>query len=352
MHTSHLPRTTTFQLAALGALLTVLLTPAAIFAQGCVIARGSGAAAITDGTGYLEKGDWQVTFGVRHFKSHRHYAGTVEQTIRSDQGTEVYNNSWFYDTTLTYAWTKRVNLNLTVPFVNHDRSSLYEHLGNNSGQRFSTQASGLADIQAGATVWVIDPNKAKNWNILIGASLKFPTGDAEAKDIFVRSTGPQERYVDSSIQPGDGGTGFAIQLGGYYMLDRWVHNLSLYANGFYLFNPEERNENTGFSIPDGYMARGGLEYRFDQVHGLSTSLGIRDEGVSAHDAFGGSRGSRRPGFAVSVEPGVTYQKGRYTATFTLPIAVHRNRVTTYGSSRPGDAAFADYTYILTLSMKL
>ena len=351
-HTSQVSRKTTLRLAALGGLFAFLLLPASLLGQGCVIARGGGAAAITDGSGYLEKGDWQVTLAMRHFDSHRHFAGDDEQTQRSDQGTEVYNNSWFYDTTLTYAWTKRVSLNVTVPFVNHDRSSMYEHLGNSSGQRFSTQASGLADVQAGASFWVIDPDKAKTWNVLIGASIKFPTGDAEAKDIFMRSTGPQERYVDSSIQPGDGGTGFTVQLGAYYMLDRWVHNLSLYGNGFYLFNPEERNEKTGFSIPDGYMVRGGVEYRIDQVHGLSASLGMRNEGVIAHDAFGGSRGSRRPGFAVAVEPGVTYSKGRYSATFTFPIAIHRNRVTTYGSAKAGDAAFADYTWNLSLSMKL
>jgi len=339
------------RLSALGALLGLLL-PSSLHAQGCVIARGGGAAAITDGSGYLEKGDWQVTFAVRHFDSHRHFAGDDEQTIRSDQGTEVYNNSWFYDTTLTYAWTKRINLFLTVPFVNHDRSSLYEHLGNNSGQRFSTQASGLADVQAGASFWVIDPDKAGTWNVQVGAAIKFPTGDAEARDIFMRSGGPQERYVDSSIQPGDGGTGFSLSLGGFYSLGKWVKNLSVYGSGFYLFNPEERNEKTGFSIPDGYMIRGGLEYRIPQVEGLSASLGMRNEGVIAHDLFGGSLGSRRPGFAVAVEPGISYSKGRYSGTFTVPIAVHRNRVTTFGATRAGDAAFADYTFNLSLSMKL
>lgn len=340
------------QLALATAVACLGSTPSSLFAQGCVIARGGGAAAITDGSGYLEKGDWQVTFAVRHFDSHRHFAGDDEQTQRSDQGTEVYNNSWFYDTTLTYAWSKRVSFNITVPFVNHDRSSLYEHLGNGSGQRFSTQSSGLADIQLGTSFWVINPEKATTWNILVGTSLKLPTGDAEAQDLFMRTGGPQLRYVDSSIQPGDGGTGFTIQLGGFYNLDRWVHNVSLYGNGFYLFNPEERNEKTGFSIPDGYMVRGGVEYRFDQVQGLSASLGMRNEGVIAHDLFGGSRGSRRPGFAVAVEPGITYSKGRYSATLTVPIAVHRNRVTTFGSARAGDAAFADYTLNLSVSMKL
>ena len=352
MHTRHRFRLPALGLSSLGSLLALLLLPLTAHGQGCVIARGGGAAAITDGSGYLKKGDWQVTFALRHFDSHRHFAGDDEQTQRSDQGTEVYNNSWFYDTTLTYAWTPRISLNVTVPFVNHDRSSLYEHLGNASGQRFSTQASGIADVQVGASAWLIDPAKATTWNVLIGTSIKFPTGDDEAKDIVMRSTGPQERYVDSSIQPGDGGTGFTVQLGAFYMLDRWVHNVSLYGNGFYLFNPEERNEQTGFSIPDGYMVRGGVEYRFDNIHGLSASLGMRNEGVIAHDLFGGNRGFRRPGFAVAVEPGVTYTKGRYSATVTVPIAVHRNRVTSYGSIRAGDAAFADYTLNLSLSMKL
>jgi hypothetical protein len=326
-----------------------IVTATLAHGQGCVIARGGGACAITDSGGYLDAKDWQLTFAFRHFKSHRHFAGTVEQTQRSDQGTEVYNDSYFYDTTLTYAWSKRLYLSVTLPFVNHDRSSLYEHLGNSSGQRFTTQASGLADMQLGASCWVIDPDKARRWNLSVGMGLKLPTGNAEAKDIFVKSSGPTLRYVDSSIQPGDGGTGFTVSLQGFYLIKG---NLSAYGNGFYLFEPEERNQNTGYSIPDSYMVRGGLEYRIEAVPGLSVSLGARNEGVIAHDLFGGSRGFRRPGFAVSVEPGVTYSKGRYSGTLTVPIAVHRNRVTTYGSTKPGDAAFADYTINLSLSMKL
>lgn len=352
MQTTQTARFGALRLAACGGLFALLSLPASLFGQGCVIARGGGAAAITDGSGYLDTGDWQVSLAIRHFKSHRHFAGDDEQTIRSDQGTEVYNDSYFYDTTLSYAWTKRITLYATVPFVNHDRSSMYEHLGNASGQRFHTQASGLADVQAGAQFWIVDPKKATNWNIQAGLAIKFPTGDDEARDIFVRPAGPQERYVDSSIQPGDGGTGVSVSLGGFYGLDHWVKNLALYGNGFYLINPEERNEKTGYSIPDGYMVRGGLEYRLEQVKGLSLSFGVRNEGVIAHDLFGGSLGFRRPGFAVAVEPGVAFSRGRYSGALTVPIAVHRNRVTTYGQTKAGDAAFADYTLNLSLSMKL
>ena len=49
---------------------------------------------------------------------------------------------------------------------------------------------------------------------------------------------------------------------------------------------------------------------------------------------------------------MTFSKGRYSGTFTVPIAIHRNRVTTFGSAKAGDAAFADYTFNLSLSMKL
>ena len=344
--TSHKTAT---RLAAYCGLLLSLLLPSALFGQGCVIARGGGGASIINGSGYLEEGHWQLGFNLRHFKSHRHFAGDDEQTQRSDNGTEVYNDSWFYDTTVTYAWTKRFNLYAILPFVNHDRSSMYEHLGNNSGQRFSTQASGMADMLVGANYWVIDPNKAKKWNLQIGAGLKLPTGDAEVKDIFVKPAGPSERYVDSSIQPGDSGTGFTVSMQGYYT---FAENWSFYGNGYYLFEPEERNEATGYSIPDGYMVRGGVEYDLPTVRGLAFSLGLRNEGVVAHDLFGGSLGFRRPGYAVSVEPGVIYSKGRFSGTLTVPIAVYRNRVPSYGQNKAGDAAFADYTINLSFTVNL
>lgn len=332
----------------LGLAAAFILTAASAHAQGCVIARGGGASAISDSSGYLEAKSWQLNFAFRHFKSDRHFISTDEQPQRQEQGTEVINDSYFYDVTATYAWSKRLSFSVTMPFVNHDRSSKYEHSGN-SGARYHTQASGYGDLRLSTNYWIMNPDTPRRWNVSVGVGLKLPTGDFEARDIFYRTTGPAERYVDSSIQPGDGGVGATVELQGFFHI---VGGLSAYANGFYLFNPEERVETTGFSIPDGYMIRGGLDYRVDAIKGLSVSLGLRDEGVPGHDAFGGNRGSRRPGFSVAVEPGITYAKGRYSATLTVPVAVHRRRTTTFGSARPGDAAFADYSVNLGLSMKL
>ena len=351
MQTTHTPSLFSVQRPGLAAsLLGLLLLPASLFGQGCLIARGGGGAMITDSSAYLEPGQWQISTAYRYFKSHRHFAGNDEQTHRSDNGTEVYNWSSFYDFTATYAWSKRLSLNLTVPFVHHNRSSLYEHLGNNSGQRFVTSAAGLADMRASASWWVFNPNADDlKGNLAVGFGFKAPTGDHNVTDIFTRREGPTVRFVDSSIQPGDGGWGYSVELQGFRMIS---HNLSLYGNAFYLFNPEGRDEETRFSIPDSYMARGGFDYRIERIKGLAVSLGGRIEGVPGNDAFGSSIGSRRPGFAVAVEPGVSFSRGRFAGTVTVPIAVHRARTTTFGSIRAGDAAFADWTLNLSFSVRL
>jgi hypothetical protein len=336
-------------LAVLGFVSYVLALPSSGLAQGCVIARGGGGVCMLDDDTLLAAKRWQMTFAFRWFESHRHFAGSVEHTHRDRDGTEVINDSYFYDATATYAWSERVNLSFTVPFVYHDRSSLYEHLGNSSGRRFSTQASGLGDLRASASYWLFNPSDTHRGNLSLGLGLKAPTGDYKVQDTFIRPAGPTRRYVDSSIQPGDGGWGYTVELQGFLRLKG---NLVAYGNAFYLFNPEGRVEATGFSIPDAYMARGGFDYSVPFVHGLSVSLGGRIEGVPGHDAFGNSRGSRRPGFAVAVEPGVSFAKGRFSGALTVPVAVHRNRTTTFGSSRAGDAAFADFTINTSLSYRL
>ena len=324
-----------------------ILSAAQAHAQGCVIARGGGGAAVMDGEGFLEAKHWQVSFAYRWFESDRHYIGTDEQPQRQVLGNQVINNSHFYDVTMTYAWSKRLNLNLTLPYATHDRSSKYEHQGN-AGARYHTQAKGIGDLRLSATYWLLNPDEHHRGNFSLGLGLKAPTGDAKATDIFMRPAGPTVRFVDSSIQPGDGGWGVTLEGQGYLHL---IGNLSGYLSGFYLFNPEERVEETNFSIPDAYMLRTGVDLRIPAVKGLSVSLGGRVEGVPGTDLFGYNRGSRRPGYTVAVEPGVTFSKGRFSGTLTVPVAVIRNRTTTFGSTRPGDAAFSDYTINLSSSYR-
>lgn len=318
-------------------------------AQGCVIARGANACSLTHTHDSFPKaGGWQVGVAHRWFKSDRHFVGTQEQKHRKRNGTEVINDSHFIDIFTSYSVTRQLSFNLTLPFVHHDRSSLYEHKGNASGERYHTQAKGLADIRFGANYWLINPEKYDKGNIAFGAGLKVPSGDYEETDIFIRPTGPQRRFVDSSIQPGDGGWGFYLETQAYHQI---VGNLSAYMNGSYLFNPKERVGTTRFSVPDSYLGRLGLAYAIWPKQGLSLSLGGRIEGVPPEDAIGGSLGSRRPGYSLGIEPGIDFTRGKFTANVTVPIAIERNRQRTFNAATTGDAAFADYSINSTISYR-
>jgi hypothetical protein len=74
------------------------------------------------------------------------------------------------------------------------------------------------------------------------------------------------------------------------------------------------------------------------------------EGVPSTDIIGGSAGSRRPGYAVSIEPGITWTHRKFSITVTAPVAVERNRERNF-QGRLGDAAFADYLISSSISYR-
>jgi len=69
--------------------------------------------------------------------------------------------------------------------------------------------------------------------------------------------------------------------------------------------------------------------------------------------IGSSEGRRRPGYAVSIEPGVSYGFGSSAVSLAVPYAVYRNRTENVDDIRegegPGDAAFADYLIMVAFS---
>jgi hypothetical protein len=67
--------------------------------------------------------------------------------------------------------------------------------------------------------------------------------------------------------------------------------------------------------------------------------------------IGGSGGRRRPGYAVSIEPGLLFIKNGWTVSFSAPVAVYRNR-TPDSTGQEGDAAFADFMTLFSVSKSL
>jgi len=310
------------------------------------------------GSGYLQAGDWQASLSYRWLHSDRHFVGDQENKTRFQIGNEVINDSHFFDLSALYAITERFNVGLTLPFVHSYRTSWYEH---DNATRHGSSAGGLGDVRAGVYAWIIDPAKNPKGNLSVGIGPKFPTGDYRATDTFYTTNGPVIGYVDQSIQPGDGGWGFTTELFGFYSI---MPKLSAYVQGSYLFNPENDNgtpTRTGrargnpfeqtMSIPDQYLGRAGLSYILWEPWGVALSLGGRIEGVPVRDALGDSDGFRRPGYAISIEPGLSVMKNGWTFGVTTPVAVYRNRersvaderfTATSGVYRHGDAAFADF----------
>ena len=351
-------------------LATLIIGSHHLFAQGCVAIRGfSGCASGLSNTFGTSKGELFANTGFRYFKSFRHFRGSHEETERVEDGTEVINKSYFLDVSLTYGITDRLYGTITIPLTYHDRSSMYEHGGNppdGLGERHHTSSKGLSDIRMGVGYWLVDPTKGKNFNYAIGLGVKLPTGSHDYKDNFYnqRENRNETIYtvVDQSIQPGDGGTGITIDVQGFHILsDQFV----LTSNLYYMLNPKETNGvltrrgTSEFSCPDQFAARIGSFFN-TKIHGFSLYAGGRIEGVPSDDLFGGSAGYRRPGYAISVEPGLAYSKNNFAVNVSVPLALYRNRVQSYsdkqrtaetGEYQNGDAAFADYLLSFTFTYR-
>lgn len=326
--------------------------------QGCVAIRSvSGLGTASGGGALLQAGSWQAGMNFRYFHSFRHFRGAHEEENRIAEGSEVINDSYFLDFSMNYAITDRWFASVILPFVYHERSSLYEHGGNPdpeedwAGERHKTYAKGLGDMRFTAGYWLFDPQKHHGTNLSVSVGIKLPTGDYNAQSFFYNQGDAKnetiEGAVDQSIQPGDGGVGASLELQGYHMLGN-----KIIASGYfyYLANPrataeiDSRRGPSEYSVSDQYAVRLGASYMLP-VDGASLYLGLRREAVPSSDFLGSSVGRRRPGFVMSVEPGLNYSKGRMSANISVPIAFERNRTRSYSdkrSGRHGDAAFADY----------
>jgi len=131
-----------------------------LHAQGCVATRGMSSCGSGTGMGMginLSPGEWNFVTGYRYFESFRHFRGDHEEPERVANGTEVWNWSSFVDVTLNYGITDQLYATATLPYMHHNRSSMYEHGGNppsGLGQRHSTASSGLSDFRFGIGYWL------------------------------------------------------------------------------------------------------------------------------------------------------------------------------------------------------
>lgn len=364
-------------------------------AQGCVAVRQMGGLSLSPSDSYnLLKGNFQAGVNYRYFHSWRHFVGTEEQHERQTSGgghdangkelgnaVNIYSHA--LDFNFSYGLSNRLQLNATIPWVNNERSQVLRQTSPEPDTfRYSVFASGIGDFRIGLNYWVFDPEVAHGGNLMVGLGIKLPTGRFDDTDNQVpQSDGTKKDFIvmDQALQPGDGGLGFSVELQTFRQL---FNNVYAFANGYYLFNPRESNgayksaptvvkspvDNstlgtlTGYNIyasPDQYFVRGGL--MTNVLNNLTLSLAARWEGIPAYDAFGGQVAYRRPGYVVSIEPGIAFRSGNHSFSLYVPKNIVRNRIQSAADIAnqnlqnsvitdpadkvhvQGDAAFADYS---------
>ena len=317
---------------------------------------------------YQEAGEWQVSLASRNLVSNDHYNGTVEQVQRQTLQNYVTNRQNLVDFAISRAMTNRLALTVAIPYVNSSWASRDPAFPLPAERHEIAQnGRGLGDISATGRYWLFDTQTHETWNIAAGGGVKFPTGNADAQDRFPGRTDPANvpRYVDQSVQPGDGGWGLMMEAHGFKSMNR----LFLFGSGSYLANPKDMNDtpsiltvlgistapgtpNAGLgvnSVPDQYMTRLGASVGIWK--GIGGSVAWRMEGLRRYDLFGDSHGWRRPGTEMFIEPGLSYSYGGHTITFNVPFGYYYNRKPNPYTGNAGDATFPRQIFLSSYSWR-
>lgn len=290
----------------------------------------------------------------RYQPSTRHFVGTAEQKQRDLNNNAILNVYHLLDFSISRQITRRWSANLSLPVLFAYRDQLYVPRG-------KYHVNSVGDMTVGGKIWLFRPPTESGGNLGLGFNLKLPTGAYNAKGLATDRNGqPILATADQSIQAGDGGTGFSLDLTGYKPL--WLRTMG-YFSASYLFNPRNTNGVSTFrsargeavmSVADQYLWRAGFSRPLPKYRGVTVSFGARMEGVPVRDALGKSEGFRRPGYALSLDPGFMFGYRGYLVSCNVPFAIKRDRkrsVADYMNGRHGDAAFADYALTLSLTRR-
>jgi hypothetical protein len=341
-------------------LLTVvsLLASAPAYGQGCIVARSNGEQGGPESEGgYLAPGEWNFDIGYRHQFSYIHFVGPVEQSYRTQEGTQVENKINLENFSATYQLSPRFALTLDVPLLTASRHS------NDSSIVYTS--SGIGDISFVASGWLWNPKRHARGNVQLGIGILGPTGKDNVSNVVESSSGTTTTtIVDYSIQPGQGGWGIPLQWSSY------INALSsqFYFNGSYLGMLEDINgvqtttkvnpvTLTQYNaIMDQYLMEAGVAHPISKIRGLTLTFGPRMEGVPSRNLFptGNDLGFRRPGFAVSAEPGIQYARHGNVLTLTIARAIYRDRTRSVPdilTDGHGDAAFANWVWLASYSFR-
>lgn len=337
---------------------TSFLTVAPAFGQGCIVARSNGEQGGPESEGgYLAPGQWEFGIGYRHQFSYIHFVGPTEQNYRVQEGTQVENKINLENLSATYQFSDRFSVSADIPILTASRHT------NDSSIIYTS--SGIGDSSVMVNGWVWNPKENSRGNIQFGVGLLAPTGKDNVANVVEGTNGKTTTtIVDYSIQPGQGGWGIPFQWTAY---KNWLSS-QFYFNGTYTAMLEDINGVLRSStlnpitltqynaVTDQYLLEGGVAHAIHKVRGLTVTFGPRMEGVPARNLFptGNDLGFRRPGFAISAEPGIQYARHGNVLTVTIARAIYRDRTRSVPddvTGGHGDAAFANWVWLASYTFR-
>ncbi len=340
--------------------------------QGCIAVRnisGFGQYNLTENA--FSTSSWQLNINTRYFKAYHDYKETND--LNTPPQNQNVIKSFSMDIGITRLLNKGWSLNFSLPISANSRTSNSDHGGPNT-TRYTTHTFGVGDIRFTAYKWLLAPTATQKGNIQLGLGIKLPTGDYRYQDYYHWNDSTIVLgAVNPSIQLGDGGTGIITELNTFYAFNKTI---SLYGNFYYLINPREQNgvlatpggrpasplliksRGAQISVPDIYSMRAGVNFNLTD---WAFSLGVRDEGAPVHDLMGGSNGTRRAGYTLSVEPGIVFKMKNATLYTYVPFIVahsikqnvpDKNISKITGVYTVGPGGSGDYQIFLGVQFKL
>jgi hypothetical protein len=274
---------------------------------------------------YLEATRWQADISYRRLRANEFFVGRDQHDELGPFGEPLDFKIHSFSISATYAVTDRYALSLNVPWSTGSVSRMYA-----DGKSHTQSASGLGDIRLVGTRWIWDPVYIPRGNVALGLGLKAPTGTHNATDYNWIATGDSARTtLDQSVQLGDGGWGIILKADGFRRIDE---RSFVYASGEYLATTKEhtgvsspRRPDQMVAVPDLYSVRAGASRVVSPKHGLTLSLGMRQDATTRADLLGGKDMSfRRPAMVGYIDPGLSLTSARGTFYVNTPIRAYQN----------------------------
>ena len=332
------------------------LAPSSAAGQGCEPIRFTVPVSLGAAGEAYQPGGWELTLAYRRLVSNQWFVGSEESGSRAPGGSPPVFKIHTAIADIAYAFNDRFRAHLSIPF---STGSLSRRWADNAVHEQTT--TGIGDISVLGEAWLLKPRTHPKGNIALGLGLKAPTGSHTKPSQFYLASGPVDFPADQTIQPGDGGWAVSMQLQAFRQV---ADRASLYALGSYMASPKAKSDVSNapngtifWSVPDVYSARTGVAFDVLPDQGLSTSLGIRVDGIPVHDLLGGGDDEtiKRTSYIVFADPGISYARDKNTITVSVPWRVKLNRTKSLVEQQSGSlnaGGFAKYLVFASYSRRL